>query len=215
MLATLNYSQPAQNVFNVSFSRSFLISLVSIRTNYQSHQQLWWIYRSSMATHITENVMCTALASAYGRYTVVTCHTQISLSLRLHLQLSGRYMFIPSSRFHWRKTPLVDIRLYCLLLQNLRPEIPRCCPSALANVMKRCWDANPDKRPEMDEVVSMIEAIDTSRGGGMIPIDHPQGCLCFRKYRGPWENETFLSMGTVGLGCYGQEIGIVFNSGKG
>ncbi|XP_058088959.1 serine/threonine-protein kinase STY13-like isoform X2 [Magnolia sinica] len=69
--------------------------------------------------------------------------------------------------------------------QNLRPEIPRCCPSSLANVMKRCWDANPDKRPEMDEVVSMLEAIDTSKGGGMIPLDQQQGCLCFRKYRGP------------------------------
>ncbi|XP_031092624.1 serine/threonine-protein kinase STY13 [Ipomoea triloba] len=69
--------------------------------------------------------------------------------------------------------------------QNLRPEIPRCCPSSLANVMKRCWDANPDRRPEMDEVVSMIEAIDTSKGGGMIPVDQQQGCLCFRKYRGP------------------------------
>ncbi|MED6111492.1 hypothetical protein PIB30_052767 [Stylosanthes scabra] len=69
--------------------------------------------------------------------------------------------------------------------QNLRPEIPRCCPSSLANVMKRCWDANPDKRPEMDEVVSMLEAIDTSKGGGMIPVDQPQGCLCFRRYRGP------------------------------
>ena len=69
--------------------------------------------------------------------------------------------------------------------QNLRPEIPRCCPSSLANVMKRCWDANPDKRPEMDEVVSMLEGIDTSKGGGMIPLDQPQGCFCFGKYRGP------------------------------
>ncbi|KAK4752622.1 hypothetical protein SAY87_021420 [Trapa incisa] len=69
--------------------------------------------------------------------------------------------------------------------QNLRPEIPRCCPGSLANLMKRCWDANPDKRPEMDEVVSMMEAIDTSKGGGMIPLDQSQGCLCFRKRRGP------------------------------
>ncbi|KAI3763131.1 hypothetical protein L1987_53581 [Smallanthus sonchifolius] len=26
--------------------------------------------------------------------------------------------------------------------ENLRPEIPRCCLSSLANVMKRCWDDN-------------------------------------------------------------------------
>eukprot|EP01018_Ginkgo_biloba_P002386 Gb_17742 [translate_table: standard] len=69
--------------------------------------------------------------------------------------------------------------------QNLRPEIPRCCPSSLANVMKRCWDANPDKRPEMDEVVQMLENIDTRKGGGMIPLDQPQGCLCFARHRGP------------------------------
>ncbi|WJX95778.1 hypothetical protein P8452_77058 [Trifolium repens] len=58
----------------------------------------------------------------------------------------------------------------------------RCCPSSLANIMRKCWDASLDKRPEMDEVVSMLEAIDTSRGGGMIPIDQQQGCFCFRKH---------------------------------
>ncbi|XP_024978300.1 serine/threonine-protein kinase STY13-like [Cynara cardunculus var. scolymus] len=70
--------------------------------------------------------------------------------------------------------------------QNLRPEIPRCCPNSVATVMKRCWDANPDKRPEMDEVVAMLEAIDTSKGGGMIPGDQQQqGCFCFNRTRGP------------------------------
>ncbi|KAH9298759.1 hypothetical protein KI387_030441, partial [Taxus chinensis] len=67
--------------------------------------------------------------------------------------------------------------------QNLRPDIPRCCPSSLANVMKKCWDANSDKRPEMDEVVRLLEAIDTSKGGGMIPVDQSAGCLCFGKIR--------------------------------
>ena len=51
--------------------------------------------------------------------------------------------------------------------------------------MKRCWDANPDKRPEMDEVVKMLENIDTNKNGGIISLDQLQGCFCFFKYRGP------------------------------
>ena len=73
----------------------------------------------------------------------------------------------------------------CIFAQNLRPEIPRCCPSALANIMRKCWDANPNKRPEMDEVVRMLEAIDTSKGGGMIPEDQTPTCFCFAPTRGP------------------------------
>ncbi|KAL8214963.1 hypothetical protein R6Q57_004412 [Mikania cordata] len=69
--------------------------------------------------------------------------------------------------------------------QNLRPEIPKCCPSSFANILRKCWDANPDKRPEMDEVVSLLEAIDTSKGGGMIPEDQATGCFCFATRRGP------------------------------
>ncbi|KAH7858020.1 hypothetical protein Vadar_019121 [Vaccinium darrowii] len=69
--------------------------------------------------------------------------------------------------------------------QNLRPEIPRCCPSSLANIMKKCWDVNPEKRPEMNEVVKMLEAIDTSKGVGMIPEGQSGGCLCFIRARGP------------------------------
>ncbi|KAI3910799.1 hypothetical protein MKW98_030607 [Papaver atlanticum] len=69
--------------------------------------------------------------------------------------------------------------------QSLRPEIPRCCPSSLANIMRKCWDGNAEKRPEMDEVVTLLEAIDTSKGGGMIPEDQVNGCFCFAPVRGP------------------------------
>ncbi|KAH7843744.1 hypothetical protein Vadar_020289 [Vaccinium darrowii] len=69
--------------------------------------------------------------------------------------------------------------------QNLRPDIPRCCPSSVAGIMKKCWDANPEKRPDMNEVVSLLEAIDTSKGGGMIPEGQGGGCFCFAPARGP------------------------------
>ncbi|KAG6785887.1 hypothetical protein POTOM_007478 [Populus tomentosa] len=74
---------------------------------------------------------------------------------------------------------------YYEMHNHLRPEIPRCCPSSLASVMRKCWDANPEKRPEMDEVVRLLEAIDTSKGGGMLPEDQSTGCLCFTPARGP------------------------------
>lgn len=51
--------------------------------------------------------------------------------------------------------------------------------------MRKCWDAKPEKRPEMEDVVRMLEAIDTSKGGGMIPEDQIAGCFCFGPARGP------------------------------
>ncbi|MED6157964.1 hypothetical protein PIB30_028402 [Stylosanthes scabra] len=69
--------------------------------------------------------------------------------------------------------------------QNLRPDIPRCCPSALASIMRKCWDGNPNKRPEMQDVVQMLETIDTSKGGGMLPDDQAPFCFCFGTVRGP------------------------------
>ncbi|KAJ8759042.1 hypothetical protein K2173_003280 [Erythroxylum novogranatense] len=63
--------------------------------------------------------------------------------------------------------------------KNARPQIPKCCPKSLANVMRRCWDSDPNKRPEMNEVIATLEAIDPSKGKGMIPTDQRLGCYCF------------------------------------
>ncbi|CAI0386371.1 unnamed protein product, partial [Linum tenue] len=45
------------------------------------------------------------------------------------------------------------------ILQSVRPEIPGNCPEALAAIMKQCWEEEPAKRPAMEDVVSMLEAI--------------------------------------------------------
>ncbi|KAM7258483.1 hypothetical protein ACFE04_014224 [Oxalis oulophora] len=49
-----------------------------------------------------------------------------------------------------------------------KPKIPRSCPKALAKVIKKCLNDDPKKRPEMEQVVSMLEAIEAQ----------PQGCVC-------------------------------------
>lgn len=69
--------------------------------------------------------------------------------------------------------------------KNLRPSIPKCCPSSFSSILKKCWDGNPEKRPEMEEVVKLLEAIDTNKGSGMIPEDQAAGCFCFHGRRGP------------------------------
>ncbi|OIT32545.1 PREDICTED: serine/threonine-protein kinase HT1-like [Nicotiana attenuata] len=59
--------------------------------------------------------------------------------------------------------------------KSRRPEIPKSCPSVLADIMKKCWDANPKRRPEMHEVVMMLEAIDISE---LATENQFQGCFC-------------------------------------
>lgn len=64
-------------------------------------------------------------------------------------------------------------------MQGLRPQIPGICPKDLADLMTRCWDARPNKRPEMKEAVSILGAVDVHKGHGMASIEEvPSGCLC-------------------------------------
>ncbi|XP_037489270.1 serine/threonine-protein kinase STY13-like [Triticum dicoccoides] len=67
--------------------------------------------------------------------------------------------------------------------KNLRPKIPRCCPAPLANIMKKCWQADPEKRPDMLDVVQLLDALDTTHGGDMIPEGKTHGCFCFLRPR--------------------------------
>ncbi|KAK1644100.1 hypothetical protein QYE76_061905 [Lolium multiflorum] len=76
---------------------------------------------------------------------------------------------------------IADISYHVVKL-GIRPDIPRCCPKELSEIMARCWHADPDRRPEMSEVVALLEKIDTTKGKSMTPAvpDHiGQGCSCF------------------------------------
>ena len=76
---------------------------------------------------------------------------------------------------------IADISYHVVKL-GIRPDIPRCCPKELSEIMGRCWHADPDRRPEMSEVVALLEKIDPTKGKGMTPAvpDHVgQGCSCF------------------------------------
>lgn len=44
--------------------------------------------------------------------------------------------------------------------KNERPPIPASCQPALAHLIKRCWAANPAKRPDFSYIVSALEKYD-------------------------------------------------------
>ena len=52
---------------------------------------VYYHYRFLMGSRTIEDVMSTALASAYGKFTVVICHTPILVLLMSHLLLFDRY----------------------------------------------------------------------------------------------------------------------------
>ncbi|KAJ6402012.1 hypothetical protein OIU84_014144 [Salix udensis] len=44
--------------------------------------------------------------------------------------------------------------------KNERPPLPASCQPALAHLIKRCWAANPSKRPDFSDIVSALEKYD-------------------------------------------------------
>ncbi len=42
-------------------------------------------------------------------------------------------------------------------LQNARPVLPDHCPVVLRRLMQHCWSANPEKRPNFNEIVNTLE----------------------------------------------------------
>ena len=43
-----------------------------------------------------------------------------------------------------------------LKFYNLRPEIPASTSDILRSVMTSCWELDPERRPNMEDIVNMI-----------------------------------------------------------
>ncbi|XP_076941532.1 serine/threonine-protein kinase 54-like [Bidens hawaiensis] len=65
------------------------------------------------------------------------------------------------------------------IYNEMRPSIPVNCPISLAQLMERCWDTNPKKRPEMKAVVVELEEIIKSEGWQTLSKDHNGVHSCF------------------------------------
>ncbi|KAL7098555.1 hypothetical protein ACP275_09G024400 [Erythranthe tilingii] len=46
---------------------------------------------------------------------------------------------------------------FAVCQKNARPPLPSSCPTAFRNLINRCWSSNPDKRPQFDEIVGILE----------------------------------------------------------
>ncbi|KAH9561409.1 hypothetical protein CY35_05G021100 [Sphagnum magellanicum] len=43
--------------------------------------------------------------------------------------------------------------------EGKRPQLPHYCPSELSNLIQQCWDGNPDKRPNFQEICTKLRHI--------------------------------------------------------
>lgn len=46
-----------------------------------------------------------------------------------------------------------------VLQKDIRPEIPEDTPGPFADLMRRCWDRNPNVRPSFKQILGELEAM--------------------------------------------------------
>ncbi|KAK3130885.1 hypothetical protein QOZ80_6BG0499260 [Eleusine coracana subsp. coracana] len=63
---------------------------------------------------------------------------------------------------------------YAACEKNLRPPLSSSCPPVLNNLIKRCWSANPSRRPEFSYIVSVLEKYDHCVKEGMPVMVHQE-----------------------------------------
>ncbi|KAG2613028.1 hypothetical protein PVAP13_4KG332500 [Panicum virgatum] len=63
---------------------------------------------------------------------------------------------------------------YAASEKNLRPPLSTSCPPVLNNLIKRCWSANPARRPEFSYIVSVLEKYDHCVKEGVPVMAHQE-----------------------------------------
>ncbi|CAG8551906.1 2149_t:CDS:2 [Acaulospora morrowiae] len=58
-----------------------------------------------------------------------------------------------------------DIYLTLEICSGLRPEIPEGTPYALTDLIMQCWDSDPTKRPNIHEIILILNWVPFSEGG--------------------------------------------------
>ncbi|CAN6194131.1 unnamed protein product [Urochloa humidicola] len=70
---------------------------------------------------------------------------------------------------------------YAASEKNLRPPLSTSCPPVLNNLIKKCWSANPARRPEFSYIVSVLEKYDHCVKEGM-PVTAHQDLRLWRSF---------------------------------
>ncbi|KAJ6845569.1 serine/threonine-protein kinase HT1-like [Iris pallida] len=63
---------------------------------------------------------------------------------------------------------------FAVAQKNARPPLPASFPAALSHLISRCWVTNPDKRPQFEEIVSILESYKES---------YEEDPSCFSSYK--------------------------------
>ncbi|KAL8118317.1 serine/threonine/tyrosine-protein kinase HT1-like isoform X2 [Apium graveolens] len=51
---------------------------------------------------------------------------------------------------------------FAVCQKNARPPLPSTCPLGFRSLIRRCWAGNPSKRPQFDEIVTILESYSES-----------------------------------------------------
>ncbi|XP_034936730.1 mitogen-activated protein kinase kinase kinase 7-like [Chelonus insularis] len=76
-----------------------------------------------------------------------------------------------------RRKPFDDIggsayRIMWAVHVGQRPPLIEGCPKPIEDLIKRCWEKNPEKRPAMDEIVEIMDILSEFFTGDLEPVEY-------------------------------------------